>query len=307
MKKLVSLLLFATFAATTSYGQVLEAKNWCLTQCEVVGDEKENTELVYLKLKNDSIVNLTNLDSIARIPIRIGIIQQDSLDVEIREVVVRRAIDNLNKSYEDVGFVFYIERTDVIISDLKLEDLSDDFYAPYNDFSDTYDEPDLLSIYVFDYKDEFCEVTPTSISCGRTGGFSYILSERTNNIVLSRFDLSDIKVLAHEMGHFWGLYHTFEESQFGKDDFKEENCGSKGDMICDTPPDPGPIFEVYVNYITCEFSNLKNEEGMEYKPLIENYMSYYKPCYLREFSFTHGQVMVMKVASSLPIRSKFIR
>ena len=124
---------------------------------------------------------------------------------------------------------------------------------------------------------------------------------------MSRFDFSDIKVLAHEMGHFWGLYHTFEEQQFGKGDFTEENCSLLGDKICDTPPDPGPFFEVYINYVDCELFNLKNDAGFEYKPDITNYMSYYKPCYLKEFSFTPDQMMVMKVATSLSIRSKFIR
>jgi len=61
-----------------------------------------------------------------------------------------------------------------------------------------------------------------------------------------------------------------------------------------------------VNYVTCKFSKLKNEAGLTYKPHIENYMSYYKPYYLKEFSFTPDQILVMKVAASLPIRSKFI-
>ena len=182
-----------------------------------------------------------------------------------------------------------------------------DRYYPYDEFSDEYDLPDLLSIYIFDHKDDFCNITSTSISCGRTGGFSYILSGRTNNIVMSRFDIPDIKVLAHEMGHFWGLYHTFEEAQFGKDDLKEENCHLLGDRICDTPPDPGSVFEVYVNYVTCELLDLNNDAGLAYKPQIENYMSYYKPCYLREFKFTPDQIMVMKLAAMEPMRSKFVR
>jgi len=188
------------------------------------------------------------------------------------QLLVRRAIDNLNKSFVETNLVFYIERTDVILSKLKLEDLSKNLYEPYNKFSNKYDKPDLISIYVFEHDKEFCGINNNSISCGRTGGFSYILSEKTNNLVMSRFDLSDIKVFAHEMGHFWGLYHTFEDYQFGKDDFSNENCAILGDRICDTPPDPGT-----------------------------------KPCYLKEFSFTPGQIVVMKVAATLPIRAKFIR
>ena len=307
MKKILPFLFFIIVFSINLSGQVLETKNWCLSRCDLVGDERENTELVYLQLKNDSIINLIQLDSIKRIPLRIGIIQQDSIDIEIKELIVRRAIDHLNESFAESNLVFYIERTDVILSKLKLEDLSEAFYSPYNEFSDKYDEPNLLSIYIFDHRDDFCNITGTSISCGRTGGFSYVLSERTNNIVMSRFDLSNVKVLAHEMGHFWGLYHTFEEAQYGKDDFAVEKCDLQGDRICDTPPDPGPVYEVYVNYVTCELLNLKNAEGLAYKPLIENYMSYYKPCYLKAFSFTPDQIAVIKTAATLPIRSKFTR
>ena len=304
----ISLLLFFVIISNFYYtnAQVLETKNWCLSRCDIVGDELENSELLHLKMKNDSILYSAKTDSIKRIPLRIGIIQQESEEVEISELVVRRAVENLNNSFSDANFFFYIARTDVILSDLMLEDLSQNSYAPYNKFSDRYDEQGMISIYIFDHGKEFCESTEVSVSCGRTGGFSYILSNRTNNIVMSRFDIQDIKVFAHEMGHFWGLYHTFEEAQFGVDDFDNDKCHLVGDRICDTPPDPGTIFEVYVNYTTCELLNLQNDDGYDYKPMIENYMSYYKPCYLKEFKFTPGQIEVMQVAAALPMRSKFI-
>ena len=307
MRKIIICLFVLISCLNNSIAQVLETKNWCHAVCDIAGNERKNTELVHLQMKNDSILNLTNLGKTKRIPLRIGIIQNNLIKVELDEIVVRRAIDNLNKSFEGTDFTFFIERTDVIMSNLNLEDLSANAYKPYNDFSAKYDEPDMISIYIFDHNKEFCNITPTSVSCGRTGGFSYILSERTNNLVMSRFDLSDIKVFAHEMGHFFGLYHTFEEAQYGKDDFNPDNCADIGDRICDTPPDPGTIYEVYVNYTTCELHNLENEKGLPYKPLIENYMGYYKPCYLKEYSFTQGQIDVMKVAATVPMRAKFIR
>jgi len=71
MKKILPFLFFIIVFSINLSGQVLETKNWCLSRCDLVGDERENTELVYLQLKNDSIINLIQLDSIKRIPLRI--------------------------------------------------------------------------------------------------------------------------------------------------------------------------------------------------------------------------------------------
>lgn len=308
MKSLRCLAFICLVQISFSYGQgqVLETKNWCLSRCDLAGDERTNTELVRLQLQNDSIRQLLLSQEKMKVPLRIAIIQTDTVDVAIPELRIRKAIDQLNNSFSETNLVFYLKKTDVIYSLLKLEDMSDDLYRPYDAFSERYDLPNMISIYIFDHRNAFCQKSATSISCGRTGGFSYILSDKNSNIVMSRFDISDIKILAHEMGHFWGLYHTFEEAQYGKDDFSEDGCLQLGDRICDTPPDPGPLYEIYANYSDCELLNLKDDAGYDYKPLLENNMSYYKPCYLKAYSFTPGQIEIINSASTLPIRQKYI-
>ncbi len=305
MNNVSIIFLIVLFSITNSLAQVIETKNWCLTICDLAGDEKKNTELLYLQMKNDTIKNKDISDDVIRFPLRIGIIQNDTTKIELDEIVLLRAIENLNKAFSKANVEFYIERVDVIISTLHMEGLSANRYQPYNDFSKKYDIEEMISLYIFDHKDEFCEQNETTISCGRTGGFAYILSNLTNNIVMSKFDLADQKIVAHEFGHFFGLYHTFESYQFGKDNFKKQDCDKVGDRICDTPPDPGETFEVYVNYSNCEMVGFKDENGNEFKPLIENYMSYYKPCYLREYSFTKGQIEVIHMAAKSDFRKKY--
>ncbi len=283
--------------------QVLETKNWCLSKCNIAGDEKENTKLVFMQAQNEAIKNSVAFRSSIRFPLRIGIVQQDSVEVELKEITVRRAIDQLNEAFSGGGIVFYIDRVDVILSPLHIEDLSPDHYAAYNDFSDQYDLPNTISLYIFDTKQDFCKIGPERIRCGKLSGFSYVLSRRTNNVVLTRFDLDDQKIVVHEFGHFFGLYHTFEEVQFGKDEFAPGDCEIKGDCICDTPPDPSPIFEVYVNYSNCEMVGLQAESGDPYKPDLRNYMAYYKPCYLKTYRFSPHQLLVMKTAALSEIRS----
>jgi len=42
------------------------------------------------------------------------------------------------------------------------------------------------------------------------------------------------RVMTHEMGHAFDLYHTFNGGSC-----TETNCGTQGDLCCDTPPHPG--------------------------------------------------------------------
>jgi hypothetical protein len=278
----------------------------CLTKCNAAEDEQKNIEIVRAYFLEATENKEVLFEEKLRFPIRIGIIEGDSTATQIADFRIQRTIDFLNRGFKEANIEFYIARIDLIESSLKLEDLTTGFYEKYNNFSAEYDLQDTISLFVFNNRDEFCTIHENTISCGRTGGFSYILSERTNNIVLSKFDLEDYKILAHEFGHFFGLYHTFEEGQFGKDDLSLDNCATLGDQICDTPPDPGTLFEVYVNYSTCEMMGLYDDNGKEYKPLIDNFMSYYKPCYLREYSFSRQQLEFMRAAAMSVIRRRFI-
>jgi len=302
------LILFATLILQTVFCQVEAGKDWCRIDCDP-NIHKENVALIYDAIANESIMTeLANLDSV-RFPIRFVYIEEKEKTVTDSEKIkeVEEVIRNLNTEFRTTKFVFYTDKILSLVSQLKLEDLAGNVGNLYDDFSKQHDLENTITVFILDHKSDFCRVTETSISCSRTGGFSYILSGRTNNIVLSNFDLRNSKIVAHEFGHFFGLYHTFEEFLFGKDDFNPNDCTKQGDLICDTPPDPGTVFEIYVNYFTCEMLDLKDPLGNEYKPLLQNIMSYYKPCYLKENTFTKQQQLVMQVASQLEMRSKFSR
>ena len=289
------------------FAQHNENKSWCNLNCEYTKQDSATADLLFLRVKNDSILDLSVRDSIKRFPIRFGIVQKDTLDISLSEIELLTVIDNLNYSFKEANFLFYLERVDIIKSDIYLEDLSNNHFNLYDTFSAQNDLDNMITIFVLDHKSDFCTVKGQILNCGRTGGFSYILSSRSNNVVISKFDILDAKIVAHEFGHFFGLFHTFEENLFGKDDFNKKDCYAQGDRICDTPPDPGSFYEVYVNYTTCEMSGFSDKNGNEYKPLLENYMSYYKPCYLKEYSFTPQQILVMQVASTLDIRKSLTK
>lgn len=112
-------------------------------------------------------------------------------------------------------------------------------------------------------------------------------------------------VLAHEMGHYFGLKHTFENS-LNQDVLKREfvdgtNALVEGDMILDTPADPyDPSMkaDMYTKFLSsnvatpCKFiGKMQDVKGLYYDPLVGNTMSYYpEQC---NCGFTHEQYLKM--------------
>jgi Pregnancy-associated plasma protein-A len=96
--------------------------------------------------------------------------------------------------------------------------------------------------------------------------------------------------LVHEMGHVFGLMHTFEEN--GLELVDGSNCDTAGDKICDTPADPyDPELAKSILYQRgCEFTFMGlDANGQFYQPDMGNIMSYYG-C---DCGFTRGQYLRM--------------
>lgn len=90
--------------------------------------------------------------------------------------------------------------------------------------------------------------------------------------------------LAHELGHFFGLYHT--HSTVGGASFADgSNCETTGDLICDTAADPN-LSGIRLDGCTY-VGDLKDSKGTAYRPNPANLMSY-APWTCRK-KFTSGQ------------------
>ncbi|MCB0642676.1 MAG: hypothetical protein KDC44_13600, partial [Phaeodactylibacter sp.] len=117
-------------------------------------------------------------------------------------------------------------------------------------------------------------------------------------VIITYSGLKEQTTLIHELGHFFGLYHTHE---FSKDPNKMEyvsryECDKRGDGLCDTPADPDISGYVDANRdvenCTCDLGGHQDPFGDEYAPSIENFMSYAPP--LCRTSFSPGQLNRMK-------------
>lgn len=101
---------------------------------------------------------------------------------------------------------------------------------------------------------------------------------------------NDVGTVAHEMGHYFGLLHTFEGQ--GTELADGSNCETEGDNICDTPGDPYDEDQPTTNYVdgNCRFIyEGLDANGDYYDPHVGNIMSYY-PC---ACEFTYGQYLLM--------------
>jgi PKD repeat protein len=96
---------------------------------------------------------------------------------------------------------------------------------------------------------------------------------RGNGISPGAFDLG--RTGTHEVGHWLGLFHTFQGGCSGD---SASNCNSEGDRVCDTPPTAAP------NYGCPNTRNSCMESPVDYNDMMVNYMDYGDDACLLMFS-----------------------
>jgi Pregnancy-associated plasma protein-A/Secretion system C-terminal sorting domain len=138
------------------------------------------------------------------------------------------------------------------------------------------------------------------------------LSKGSNFIFLSYlenssedFRLLKEKILIHELGHYFGLLHTFQDSNDQNITKRElvtrsvgANCSTMGDQLCDTPADP---FEKApsISALGCAEPlppTLLDLNGDRYTPPTDNFMSYQNKCTNR---FTDQQYQKMEAGLNI--------
>lgn len=100
------------------------------------------------------------------------------------------------------------------------------------------------------------------------------------------FDNGGEVFLIHQLGHFFGLYHTSGPGLFGIELADGSNCSTAGDLLCDTEADPDGTFGS--NCI--HQAPITDPAGNRYAPPYDNYMSSLSSCRCR---FTNEQYQRM--------------
>ncbi|WP_435353460.1 zinc-dependent metalloprotease [Emticicia sp. SJ17W-69] len=119
-------------------------------------------------------------------------------------------------------------------------------------------------------------------------------SNNSNKVFYSYFDRSSEdfenlknKTFLHEIGHYFGLFHTFQDSNHPDISKREvvtrgvgSNCIAMGDQLCDTSADPFERLPQSTAF-NCDQNtpaNIQDANGETFTPPNTNIMSYYQKC-----------------------------
>ena len=208
------------------------------------------------------------------IPIKPVIVRETNGSGGLSLADLNDGISYLNEYFYPAGIEFFICGSGPVYVD----------NSNYYDFQSTTDEAALAAAAGEDgtainmYFVEWINYTGGS---SYTAGYAYSPSPsiQSTRIVLKFDDVAGGETIIHEMGHHFGLLHTFSEVNGNptQELVDGSNCTSSGDLICDTPADPG-FTGANFNYTTCSYTPSASEvdaNNQQYNPMTENIMSYY--------------------------------
>ena len=185
------------------------------------------------------------------------VVKDSSGQANVSPAAITQAVNDLNAYFTPICLSFNVCAIHYI-DDWNYDSLY--FPNEHDQLYTLYQTPKTINVYL----SRILVKSPNEIVCGIAA-----MPPGADAIWLSKGCLGG-KTFPHEVGHFFGLYHTFE-TIFGTELVNGSNCPTTGDLICDTPADPGGG-----NSTDCQLSPYTQDaNGDWYVPQISNIMSYY--------------------------------
>lgn len=193
------------------------------------------------------------------------------------------AMRDLNQMWQQVGIQFFIYgEIDHINSDIHF-DLGNE-QAKRDALRQVNVVPKTINVY-FTNMDRLC-------------GLSSFTADAVQGVLMNiecGSAAPNPSIFAHEIGHYFDLFHTHETESFGVECPSGNNCSTAGDRLCDTPADPNLLNEDRRQHrvdANCVYDNSAdipaNCDLTPYDPPTRNLMSYSH--YRCIFEFTPQQI-----------------
>ena len=224
------------------------------------------------------------------IPVAFHVIHSGTEGV-ISESDITNQIDVMNDAYLGTGFQFVL--TDVDYTDnavwFTMAGYSDEMNAAKNAL--VIDSSRYLNLYSAGLAGGLLGIATFPYNRAESPNIDgvFVLYSSLPNGSLDMYDEGDTAV--HEVGHWLGLYHTFQPSAW----FMPGACWGKGDFVDDTPAERSPSYECTENRNTCLAKAGKDP--------IHNFMDYTPDACMYEF--TPGQINRMQ-AMTVEYRSDLL-
>ncbi|MFD2823823.1 HYR domain-containing protein [Lacinutrix iliipiscaria] len=167
----------------------------------------------------------------------------------------------------DILPINYINNTDLMVLGTNGDPGSG--YTEGDNILQLNNVPNVVNAYFVD--------TAYGSSGGSIGGYARFPWNLPNDyfVIVNNNASDNGTTVAHEMGHYFGLLHTFETA-YAVELVNGSNCGVAGDLLCDTPADGYHTFGD-VNSGTCAYTSGTDANGDPYAADPTQIMSYNQP------------------------------
>ncbi len=245
-------------------------------------------------LDEDSIKQLHKINK--NFLVTVNIVRDINGNANITESDITSTLTQVNTVFAPIGATFTICQFNYI-DNFNYDSLP--FNSPdqrQHELDPLYRLQERINMYFVIDADKYKSAAP-SLLCGYATTLGGIAN--MGSIVIKK-SCGDVTTVAHELGHFFGLDHPFENAVPELAD--ESNCVTAGDKICDTPADPFSLalpLNTYINS-NCEFIYTGVDANNSlYAPDVSNIMSYYSPCICLTFSHDQYDAMALYYLSHL--------
>lgn len=168
--------------------------------------------------------------------------------------------DSLNQYFGRISLRFKICNT-TIINNHQFDSLNIAINGP--ELTKQYSELSTINLYLVTY---LIDANGKNVN-----GLTYMPADSGMNYIYIEKKSFSSMAMAHQLGHFFDLYHT-HETGFGNELPDKSNCTTTGDRCCDTEASPD-LNAVQLDAVNCIYADKLKVQNQLYSPSLTNIMS----------------------------------
>ncbi len=225
---------------------------------------KRKSQALERKFLNEKMTGARTYTTLTSLPIKAHIVRKSDGSGGLTESQLNNAIATMNSYYSNAGLEFFL------CDGINYINNSNFYELESNEESSLTSANNINNVINIYFLDKIYNSSGSSLC-----GYAYYPGG-PETIMMANGCATNGSTLSHEMGHFFGLFHTHGNNNTATSSnelVNGSNCDNAGDYICDTPADPTLSYS-NVN-TSCEYTgNDRDANNDLFDPQTENIMSY---------------------------------